>query len=96
MIAKHVFYEGRVQGVGFRYTARRIAEGYDVTGWVRNLPDGRVEMKVQASEEAELEAFLREIAVESPLAGHIRAVSENAIPPLDGVRGFTIATGGAN
>lgn len=46
-IAKHVLFAGRVQGVGFRYTADRIARQYDVTGFVRNLPDGRVEMLVQ-------------------------------------------------
>ena len=37
--AKQVIFRGRVQGVGFRYTARRIAARYDVTGFVRNLPD---------------------------------------------------------
>lgn len=45
--AKHVIFRGRVQGVGFRYTAHRIARGYAVTGYVRNLPDGTVEMLVQ-------------------------------------------------
>ena len=38
MSARHVFYEGRVQGVGFRYSVRHIATGFDVTGWVRNVP----------------------------------------------------------
>ncbi len=39
-----VYYAGRVQGVGFRYTVRRIADGIDVAGFVRNLPDGRVQL----------------------------------------------------
>ena len=45
-----VFYAGRVQGVGFRYTAREIACGYDVAGYVCNLPDGRVELVVEGAE----------------------------------------------
>ena len=52
----HVFYSGRVQGVGFRYTARNVAMGYEVTGFVRNLPDGRVELVAEGATE-ELESF---------------------------------------
>lgn len=52
----HVFYSGNVQGVGFRYTARTVASGFEVTGVIRNLPDGRVEMQAEGSRE-ELEAF---------------------------------------
>ena len=44
MISLQVFYEGNVQGVGFRWTIRQIAKGFDVIGWVQNLPDGRVEL----------------------------------------------------
>jgi acylphosphatase len=52
-----VFYEGRVQGVGFRYSARRVAAGFDVAGYVRNLPDGRVEL-VASGDEEEVDGFL--------------------------------------
>ena len=45
-----VHFSGRVQGVGFRYTARNIALQYDVRGYVRNLPDGRVELVLEGSE----------------------------------------------
>lgn len=52
----HIFYLGRVQGVGFRYTAKQVAMGYEVSGIVRNLPDGRVELIADGARE-ELEAF---------------------------------------
>ena len=51
-----ILYSGRVQGVGFRYTVRTLATGYEVTGTVRNLPDGRVELTAEGREN-ELEAF---------------------------------------
>lgn len=56
----HILYSGRVQGVGFRFTTKVTAHGFDVTGVVRNLPDGRVEL-VAEGERAELEAFRRAI-----------------------------------
>jgi acylphosphatase len=55
-----VRYSGRVQGVGFRATARRIAGAFEVSGWVKNTADGCVEMVV-AADAAELEAFLKAI-----------------------------------
>ncbi|MGA3172739.1 MAG: acylphosphatase [Chthoniobacteraceae bacterium] len=88
MTARHVFYEGRVQGVGFRYTTRRIAAGFDVTGWVRNLPDGRVEL-LAAGELSEVADFLTAIA-DSELAGVIRNAATEEIPPPSGLRGFEI------
>jgi len=47
MTAKHVIFIGRVQGVGFRFTAHRMAQRHQLTGFVRNLPDGTVEMLTQ-------------------------------------------------
>jgi len=52
----HVLYAGRVQGVGFRYTVKSLAPGFEVTGIIRNLPDGRVELVAEGQKE-ELEAF---------------------------------------
>ncbi len=46
-IAKHIFFSGQVQGVGFRFTAHRIAMRYGLVGYVRNIPDGRVEVLAQ-------------------------------------------------
>ena len=88
MTGRHVFYEGRVQGVGFRFSVKHLARGYDVVGWVRNLEDGRVEMQC-SGEPAEVEAFLEAI-VESHLKAHIRGVDVSNIPPLAGARGFEI------
>lgn len=51
-----ILYSGSVQGVGFRYTARTVATGFEITGTVRNLPDGRVELIADGPRE-ELEAF---------------------------------------
>jgi acylphosphatase len=87
MKASRVLYEGYVQGVGFRWTTKRIAQGYEVCGWVRNLPDGRVELQVSGEDE-EVEAFLRAIR-ESTLGGHIAAerAAEIEIPrPFKGFR----------
>jgi len=65
-----IFYSGRVQGVGFRYTAKTVAAGFEITGSVRNLPDGRVEL-VAEGDDAELEAFRAAIRG-TMLAGFIR------------------------
>jgi acylphosphatase len=64
-----IFYSGRVQGVGFRYTAKNIAAGFEITGVVRNLDDGRVELVAEGPRE-ELEVFRRAIR-EAGLAGFI-------------------------
>lgn len=62
----HIFYSGHVQGVGFRYTVKSVAAGFEVLGTVRNLIDGRVEMVGEGQRE-ELEAFrsaIREAGLE--------------------------------
>jgi len=50
-VRAHVFFDGRVQGVSFRYFTRDIARSQHVTGWVRNLHDGRVEAVFEGSRE---------------------------------------------
>jgi acylphosphatase len=64
-----VYYKGHVQGVGFRYTAHSIARNHEVTGYVRNLPDGRVELVAEGNRQ-ETDAFLE--AIRDRLANHIR------------------------
>lgn len=51
-IRVRLIVRGRVQGVGFRYTAREAASECGVAGWVRNLPDGSVEIVAQGSQDA--------------------------------------------
>jgi acylphosphatase len=83
-----VFYTGRVQGIGFRYTAREIACGYDATGYVCNLHDGRVELVAEGDEE-EVAAFLEAICA-SQLGSHIRNVDVNWREATEEFDGFDI------
>ena len=83
-----VFYSGRVQGVGFRYTAREIACGYELTGYVRNLHDGRVELVAEGNEE-EVTAFLEAVRA-SQLGSHIRNVDVNWKDATGEFSGFNI------
>jgi acylphosphatase len=68
-VTKLVHYSGRVQGVGFRYTTMHVARAFDVVGYVKNLPDGRVEVLAQG-DGREVQAFLD--ALERQMSGYIR------------------------
>lgn len=59
----HVVYSGLIQGVGFRFTARAVANKYKVKGWVKNLPDGRVEIEAKADPK-NLQAFLEDLGTQ--------------------------------
>ena len=87
-MAKQVFYEGHVQGIGFRWSVKHIARGFDVTGWVRNLPDGRVELQA-TGEPDELNAFLEAIG-QSELRAHIKKQNETPLAAAPTARGFEI------
>lgn len=91
MIAKRIYFEGRVQGVGFRYSVKQLAMGFDVTGWIKNLSDGRVELQLMGEEE-EVEDFIREIIEESTMARNITDVQTEEIPLLENVSGFRIVS----
>lgn len=84
----HVWYTGRVQGVGFRYTTKRVALGFEVTGTVRNLPDGRVEL-IAEGDRAELLAFQQAVRDEG-LAGFVRHEAVAWEPATGQFRGFEI------
>ena len=83
-----VFYSGRVQGVGFRYTVKRVVSGFDVAGIVRNLPDGRVELIAEGTRD-ELDAF-REAICESGLEAFIQDQQVVWDEPRSEFRGFEI------
>jgi len=84
-----IFYSGRVQGVGFRYTVKTVATGFEISGTVRNLPDGRVELVAEGAR-AELEAFRAAIRDEG-LAGFIRDEQVTWADAKNEFRGFEIA-----
>ena len=83
----HVIYGGRVQGVGFRYTARAVAQKYAVSGFVKNLTDGTVEL-VAEGEDAEVRQFLRDL--DDRMSGFIGARTSNFQPPSNEFEGFTV------
>jgi acylphosphatase len=85
----HIYYSGNVQGVGFRYTVRQVATGFEVTGMVRNLPDGRVEMEAEGQKD-ELEAFCQAIR-DSGLGHFIRKEQATWGACANEFRGFQIA-----
>ena len=89
MSTKRIIFSGKVQGVGFRYTTKEIALGFDVCGWVKNLFDGTVEMHVMGEDE-EVDDYLREIIEESTVARFIKDVKIDDIPPLENASGFRI------
>jgi acylphosphatase len=83
-----VFYSGSVQGVGFRYTAKTVATGYELTGTVKNLPDGRVELVAEGTR-AELDAY-RAALHDAGLAGFIRDEQVSWAAAKNEFRGFEI------
>ena len=87
-VAFHVYYSGRVQGVGFRYTTAEIARGFRVTGWVRNLFDGRVELHTEG-EPAEVAGFLT--AVGERFRGNVHAEDRTPAAPTGEYTGFRIS-----
>lgn len=65
------FFSGRVQGVGFRYTVMQVAKEFDVAGYVRNLPDGRVQLEAEGRPD-QTDGFIR--AIQERMHGYVRSV----------------------
>jgi len=75
MERRTVYYSGRVQGVGFRYETRFLAQQFEVTGYVQNLDDGRVLLVAEGAKD-EIERFLERIA--ESMSRHIRNVAQSS------------------
>ena len=86
-IRQHVFYSGYVQGVGFRYNAVRCSRSFEVTGFVRNLPDGRVEL-VAEGEKGEVDGLLA--AIRDSMSGNIANTQAETGEPTGEFRDFHI------
>jgi len=85
---RRVLYTGHVQGVGFRYTVRQLAQHFAVTGFVRNLSNGKVELITEGSP-LELDRFLGEVA--SSMSDHIRDATTSTGPATGEYASFVIA-----
>lgn len=83
-----IYYSGRVQGVGFRYTVKSVASGFEVTGTVRNVDDGRVELIAEGAR-AELESF-RSAIQDSEVGRFIRNETVSWTDAKNEFRGFQI------
>ncbi len=79
-VRKHIIVSGRVQGVGFRYRVQYLAPGLKITGWVKNLDDGRVEMELQGTEE-KIKQLFEELNDDRFIL--IKEVQAKAIPVIE-------------
>ena len=84
---REVCYCGQVQGIGFRYTVRSLARRFDVTGFVRNLPDGRVELVAEGGP-GDIRTFLD--TVRSEMGHYVTDVQEKCQPATGRFKGFEI------
>ena len=78
MVARHIIFVGRVQGVGFRFTAHRMANRHQLSGFVRNMSDGTVEMLAQGSVN-DIDDCIQDLKEYYP--GYIRESEIEEIPP---------------
>ena len=86
-IRRTIWFSGMVQGVGFRYTTRAVAAGFEVCGYVRNAPDGRVELIVEGNP-GEVDRF--QSAVADALSAHIESIEASDAAATGEYQDFTI------
>ena len=84
---REILFSGRVQGVGFRYTARSLAAGFQITGFVRNLADGRVQLVIKGAV-GEIDRFLVELHKE--MGEYIFGQTETVRPVSHKFSGFDV------
>ena len=82
-----VYFSGRVQGVGFRFAARQAAQEFEVSGFVQNLPDGRVLLEAEGPA-AEVRDFI--VALQGRMEGYIRKVEQTETQRAPKFQGFSI------
>ncbi|MDI1335715.1 MAG: acylphosphatase [Lacunisphaera sp.] len=82
-----VFFSGRVQGVGFRYSTLQVAKEFEVSGCVQNLPDGRVQLEAEGRA-TEVRDFI--VAVQVRMEGYIRKVEQTETQRAAKFQGFSI------
>ena len=87
LVRHTIYFTGRVQGVGFRYTTRNIVLGYDVSGYVRNMPDGRVLLVMEGQEE-EMDQVVDDLR--RKMAGFIRKIDTQTSPATGEFTEFSI------
>jgi acylphosphatase len=87
MFRRTTIFTGHVQGVGFRYTTQQLARGFDLTGYVRNLPDGNVELVVEG-EAPEIDRFLE--ALTEKMNSFIRNRRDNDSPAQREFEDFSV------
>jgi acylphosphatase len=88
IVARRYVIAGRVQGVGFRYFTEAVAAREGILGWVRNTPDGRVEVSAEGEREA-LERFERNLR-HGPPAARVERVDVDDLIPTGHETGFSV------
>lgn len=89
LVCLHAVFQGRVQGVGFRYRTSKLAKQHPITGFVKNMSDGTVELVAQAKNKADLDHFFDDMML--MFATNVTDVSIQEIDPDSAMLDFRIA-----